>query len=133
MFINLSNKELSMNAAPKFTESRIAMLNMLKDRIKDPAAKNPPKDEYGNKLRLLNFDDYVIYAVIRNKDYRKTSHMEDGANAKAILVRVSKLLKTHGESSTWSAKCVIKRFTDGTAEQALELAELIDSAIARVA
>lgn len=82
-----------MNIFTPFTQTRKALIADVKALLTDPENLRIPRNEYGNKLPRLFFKDYVVYAVLRGADWKKTSHMEDGANAREVLQGLQPSLK----------------------------------------
>lgn len=82
-----------MTTFAPFTQTRKALIADLKAMLTDPENLRIPRNEYGNKLPRLFFKDYVVYAVLRGADWKKTSHLEDGANALEILQGLQRSLK----------------------------------------
>lgn len=81
-----------MNTYIPFTLTRKAQIAHMKAFLKDPANRPFKDEQYGTKYARLFLKDYAFYAVMRGADYRKTSHMPDGANAKAELKIITQRL-----------------------------------------
>lgn len=50
-----------------------------------------------SRVEGMTFDGYVLYALLRGADIRKTSHMEDGDNALDALRDIQNQLRRHIE------------------------------------
>lgn len=74
-----------MNAFVPFTAQRKAAIQHVKARLVDPKNRPTKDPQYGTKYSHLFLEDYAVYAALRGADFRKTSHMEDGANAKEAI------------------------------------------------
>jgi hypothetical protein len=69
-----TQEEIPMNVTVPYTPSRRAMIATTKTLLTNPENKKPGRNSYGNKLPRLFFRDYLIYAVLRGRDYRKACH-----------------------------------------------------------
>lgn len=131
-----------MNTYTPFTITRKALVASLKSLLTDPAMRPFKDPKYGTKYPRLFLQDYAVYAVLRGADYRKTSHLEDGANAKEALASVAARLaywvknKDKLSSARLSKDTLVGRYLppgldDELACEALtEMVELINQAIA---
>lgn len=68
-----------------FTATRKAMIQHVKARLVNPENRPTKHPKYGNKNQVLFLNDYAVYAALRGANFRKTSHMVDGANAKEAI------------------------------------------------
>lgn len=82
-----------MTTFTPFTQARKTLIADVKALLTDPENLCIPRNQYGNKLPRLFFKDYVVYAVLRGADWKKTSHMEDGGNAREVLESLQPSLK----------------------------------------
>ncbi|MDU8350331.1 hypothetical protein RYA05_00295 [Pseudomonas syringae pv. actinidiae] len=108
-----------MNAFVPFTATRKATIQHVKARLVDPKNRPTKDPKYGTKYPALFLKDYAVYAALRGADFRKTSHMEDGANAKAaiqgVIDEISGIAEARrsyveGEARTKDKDSVVTRF-----------------------
>ena len=69
----------------EFSAARKSLIAHGKERLTNRDNLRREANEYGNRAKKLFLRDYAVYASVRGADYRKASHMEDGANAKVEL------------------------------------------------
>lgn len=130
-----------MNAFVPFTAPRKAIIQHVKARLIDPKNRPTKDPEYGTKHQALFLSDYAVYAALRGADFRKTSHMEDGANAKASIETVIKEISAipesrrsfvEGEDRAKGQYSVVTRFLHegGTFEDLQEIKSILTQAIA---
>lgn len=118
-----------------FTTTRKAMIQHMKARLVDPKNRPTKHPVYGTKFPALFLEDYAVYAALRGADYRKTSHMEDGGNAKEAIERavraLSGLKESHSESLSQGKHSYLNKFLPegSTFEQAVELKEILEQAL----
>lgn len=67
------------------TTLRRELIHLQKQYLTSSDNKPHYCETYGTKYKALGIQDYALYAVLRGKDWRKTSHLSDGANARASL------------------------------------------------
>lgn len=86
-----------MNAFVEFSTTRKALIAHIKALITNPENMRPPRNEYGYRPRKIVFADYVLYAVVRGADWKKTSHLvlEGAPNAREKLVELHDALNNH--------------------------------------
>ena len=86
-----------MNAYVEFTTTRKALIAHIKALITNPENMRPPRNEYGYRARKIFFADYVLYAVARGADWRKTSQLaaEGAPTAREALVALHDALAQH--------------------------------------
>lgn len=114
------NEETPMTTYTPFSATRKAMIAHLKSRLTDRENIKLERNEYGNRIRKLFFQDYVIYAALRGADVRKTSHMPDGDNAIEELKRWTSISKP--------SKWMIDRYLV-TEENVQEFNEIMNEAL----
>lgn len=73
------------NTFVEFSAARKSLIAHGKARLTNLENLRREANEYGNRPKKLTLQDYAVYASVRGADYRKTSHMEDGLNAKGEL------------------------------------------------
>ncbi len=122
---NQNKETCDMNNFIYFTDARKSMIARSKSLLTDPDNLKLERNQDGHRLRKLFFRDYVVYAILRGADFKKTSHMEDGLNAREEL---EGMLKAYANSEKhWSLKA-IGRYADNAAEMD-ELKALIDKVL----
>lgn len=118
-----------------FTTTRKAMIQHVKARLVDPKNRPTKHPVYGTKFPALFLEDYAVYAALRGADYRKTSHMEDGGNAKEAIEFVIRKLSNIKEPqndlvSEGKHYGINKYLPEGsTYGQAAELKEILEQAL----
>jgi hypothetical protein len=69
------------------------LFNRLRDkqraRITDPGNKPWYCQTYGTKYKKLGIGDYALYAILRGKDWRHTSHLDDAGNALEAIKKMA--------------------------------------------
>lgn len=122
-----------MNVFVPFTNARKAMIVSLKGILTDPKNMKFKRNMYGNKTNDLSFRDYVIYAALRGADYRKTSHMEDGENARSILEAMLRTINNHQKSPNFGSISLIGRYCKQDCQDSVrEFKELIEESLSAV-
>lgn len=114
-----------MNTFIAFSTERKNMITRTKGLLTNPDNLAVQRNMYGNRIKNLFFIDYVIYAVLRGADYKKTSHMPLGDNATLALKGV--LDSFDVPNSQW-LKRTVARYAENEAE-IYELKQLIEQAI----
>jgi hypothetical protein len=121
-----------MKAYVEFSNTRKSLIAHIKALITDPENMRPPRDQYGYRAKKIFFADYVLYAVARGADWKKTSHLvADGSpNAKEQLVALRDALSKHIDKglATESVPHRWARYVGKDADQ-LELLELVKAAL----
>lgn len=69
----------------EFSAARKSLIIHSKERLTNRDNLRREANEHGNRVKKLILQDYAVYASVRGADYRKASHMKDGANAKVEL------------------------------------------------
>lgn len=92
------NTITKIEAFTPFTATRKAMIRHIKGRLVNPENRPTRHPVYGNKYQALFLEDYAVYAALRGADFKKTSHMADGQNAKEAIEYVIKRLASIPES-----------------------------------
>lgn len=122
-----------MNAYVEFSNTRKNLIASIKAIITNPENMRPPRNEYGYRAKKIFFRDYVLYAVARGADWRKTSHLvADGSpNAREQLVELHDEISQNiakgkaGESVPYRWA----RYVGKEADQ-IELLDLVKAALA---
>lgn len=107
-----------------FTATRKALIIDLKKLVTSPV-----RNAEGVRISHLCFADYVIYAVLRGADWKKTSHLEDGANARKVLEILHFLLTNALKQATTKVPYAWTRYTKEAADLP-ELESLLAEALA---
>jgi hypothetical protein len=118
-----------MNTFTPFTDNRKAMIKHVKAFLTNKDNLKRTLNLYGKRVHHLCFRDYVVYAVLRGADYKKTSHMQDGQNAREELLAMLKVIKDGRSWETYSTKHYIPRYCPEGAFYIDELEILLENAL----
>jgi hypothetical protein len=100
----------------------------------------PHKNKHGTKFQALFLEDYAVYAALRGADFKKVSHMEDGANAREAIESAISKIDSYSEKSAERIKTrqlqitsvVIRVMPEGSVlEDLAELKEILVQALAK--
>lgn len=121
------------NTFVEFSAARKSLIAHGKERLTNRENLRREANEYGNRAKKLFLRDYAAYASVRGADYRKASHMEDGANAKAelkgLLVSLTTYLAKNEDFASKPLPSQFVRFAPDSASLA-ELEECLKASLA---
>lgn len=115
-----------------FTATRKAMIATTKGLLTNPDNLKLTRNSYGNRIKHLFFEDYLVYAVLRGTDFRKASHPDGYDKAVIELKGVANTIGNYlKDQSGYNSKSATRYLpAEEPKEAAEELKALIEAAVA---